>query len=95
MASSESLTSPLDMSPSEEEPSPKRNKYSFPVNSLETMQRNVMNAFALKYSKCEHIVACIPYLKPSLNIKSLYYTVHAYRITEVFPEIHCSQTFWK
>ena len=51
MASSESLTSPLDMSPAEE-PSPKRNKYSFPVNSMETMQRSVMNAFALKYSKC-------------------------------------------
>lgn len=48
MASSESLTSPLDMSPAEE-PSPKRNKYSFPINSMETMQRSVMNAFALKY----------------------------------------------
>ena len=53
MASGESLTSPLDMSPSEE-PSSKRSKYSFPVNSLETMQRSVMNAFALKYSKCDY-----------------------------------------
>jgi len=58
IASSETLASPLDMSPSEE-PSPKRSKYSYPVNSMETMQRSVMNAFALKYSKY-HI--CIPHV---------------------------------
>ena len=99
MAGSESLTSPLDMSPSEEVPSPKRNKYSFPVNSLETMQRSVMNAFALKYSKCECIV--VAYHKPSLNKChtfhrqnfALYGTCLLYN--KKFLEIHQSLTFWK
>ena len=50
ISSGESLASPLDMSPSDE-PSPKRSKYSYPINSMETMQRSVLNAFALKYSK--------------------------------------------
>jgi len=50
ISSGESLASPLDASPSDE-PSPKRSKYSYPINNMETMQRSVLNAFALKYSK--------------------------------------------
>ncbi|XP_065908199.1 uncharacterized protein [Dysidea avara] len=59
ISSSEGLASPLDMSPSDD-PSPKRSKYSFPINNMETMQRSVLNAFALKY-KVATGISDIPY----------------------------------